>query len=615
MDGWRALLIGGLIGLAAAPCALGQSGPGPATEGDDPLSLPPSLQREASAEMPQAVSRRQDEAERATIEPSPSQRSSPPTAAPRRVRPVARVTPVSGDAGLEPPVRQAADRKVLLPLATPPPAPDVQLDSEDDLVTLVATGAELSAVLRMIAEHHRLNLVLGPDVSGPVTVSIHDARLEEVLDAILGVAGLHWHRTGNLLYVTSATATDLDPRVQGQTVRVYPLNYVAAADLEATVNGLLSPSGSAFISESDPADQLRTREVLVVEDTAEAHRRIAQFIAQIDVPPRQVLVEAHVLQVDLDEKQRHGIDLSSLARLGHSKVTLEGAGFADSGTGPSLSLHVDGTDMDGVLQLIRQRTASRTLASPKLSVVNHQEAKIQIGERLPYSVSTTTQTTTVETVEFLEVGIVLTIQPVITDDGQVLMTVFPKVSDGTITANGYPEEKTTEVSTTILMRDGGGCIIGGLIQEDDVEQTAEVPGLSRVPWVGKLFQRSSHQTRRNELIVALVTHVLPAHNSPRAREYHQLQKTLPPYAGAELRYREHPPGLHEVPPAHGEMPPAHGEVPPTRGDVRIETVPSPPAEVQRPAPQRLELAPPVHRNRPRPSPQHSGRHRRQHASR
>ena len=463
----------------------------------------------------------------------------PPSDGP--AEPLRRRTGDASDAESE--IQLVSGESVLVPLAEEPPVENADIATEEGLVMLNATGAELKSVLRMIASHHGLNLVLGPEVGGPVTVSIRGARMEEVLDAILGVAGFAWHRVGNLLYVTGASAAGMDPRVQGRTLQVYPLDYVSAADVEPVANGLLSPVGSAYVSQADSADQLKTRELLVVEDTSAAQARIAQYLAQIDVAPRQVLVEAHVLQVALTEEERHGIDLRALARLQGSSITLEGSGFTDTDSGGrSLTLRLDGQDMNGVIELIRQQSNSRTLASPKLSVVNHQEAKIQIGRRLPYAVATTTQTTTVESVEFLEVGIVLTVRPVITNDGKVLMNVFPKVSGGKITDNGFPEEDTTEVQTTILMHDGGGVIIGGLIREENFHDRAIVPFFGQIPLVGRLFRRRSDECRRNELIVALVTHVMPepCNCGPRHQERLELEQALPGYAACELRRHEFP---------------------------------------------------------------------------
>ena len=120
----------------------------------------------------------------------------------------------------------------------------------------------------MIADHHGLNLVLGPDISGPVTVSIRGARLDEVLDAILGVAGFAWHRVGNLLYVTGATPAGMDPRVQGRDPAGLSARLRRAQPTwKPVANGLLSPVGTVHVITSSSEDQLKTREMLVVEDT------------------------------------------------------------------------------------------------------------------------------------------------------------------------------------------------------------------------------------------------------------------------------------------------------------------------------------------------------------
>lgn len=406
--------------------------------------------------------------------------------------------------------------------------------ADDDSVTLVATDADLVGVLRMIADHHRLNLVVAPEVSGTVTVQIREAAMSEVLDAITGVAGFHWHRRGNLLVITGE-ADGLDPSMRGQIIRVYPLNYIAASDVEAVVAGLLSAGGQVFIAESDAADRRRTTERLVVRDNAAVHQAVAMTVASMDVMPPQVLVEAHVLQIALDNENRNGVNLAGLARIGNQRVSVTGRGFATPGdSGPSLALQLDGGDMSGLLESIRQRTNSRTLASPKVSVVNRQEARIQIGQRLPYTVATVTETAAVESVQYLEVGIVLTVTPTITADGHVLMTVSPKISGGTLTETGFYEEDTTEVSTTILMPDGGGVVLGGLIRDATVRSRSDPPIFGRIPIVRDLVRRTTNDCAREELVVALVTHVVPPGTcAVRPHEAMELDQTLRPHAMAD----------------------------------------------------------------------------------
>ncbi|MCA9140373.1 MAG: hypothetical protein KDB00_26560 [Planctomycetales bacterium] len=430
------------------------------------------------------------------------------------------------------------ENPIAIPIKTVPATDRASIKKQGDLVTLVATDADIRDILRMIAEYHKLNLVIGPEVAGLVTVSIRGARLEEVLDAILGVAGFQWHQSSNLLYVTSADSeVVLDPKVQGRRLQVYALNYVSARDMEPVVNRLLSPIGKVFATEADAVDQLRTRELLIVEDNDASHERIAQYIAQVDIPPSQVLVEAHVLQIDLSDEERHGVNLRAIARVSGAKVTLEGTNFADENPeGPSMAFRIAGTDVGHLIEAIHINTNSRTLASPKVSVVNRQTAKVQIGQRLPYAVSTTTQTATIQNVQFLDVGIVLEVTPVITQDGNILMTVLPKVSGGKITESGFPEEDTTQVSTTVLMPDGSGLVIGGLIRENDSDTTAVVPKLGKIPVIKHLFNKRATENRRNELVVALVTHIVDGANPVRQKECIDLQNALPDHAASELHF-------------------------------------------------------------------------------
>ena len=450
----------------------------------------------------------------------------------------------------------------LMDLTRPEAVPGVDMQAtRDDLVSLSATGADLIGVLRMIADHHGLNLVIAPEVVGTVTVHVKDAELDEILDAITHVSGLHWHQERNLLYVTAQQTQSSMPASQGRYVRVYDLNYISATDIESLATSLLSPMGSSHVMESSSTDQRRTAERLVVDDVVAVHQAIEQTLAQLDVLPQQVLVEVHLLKALLSDEDRCGINLNGIARASGTRVRLTGSGFgqlADSvsqfapltgvgigatprlpfeyaaGSQSSVALQIEGSDMQGLIEAIQQTTNARTLASPKVSVVNRQEARIQIGQRLPYVVSTTTNTVTVESVEFLEVGIVLTVEPIITEDGNIVMTVSPKVSDGTRVGEYYQED-TTELNTTILLPNGGGVVIGGLINEKDQDESARVPGLGNLPLVGKLFQRNSRETRREELIVALVAHIVPNCGCPpRHRESEELIKTLPPYASGSL---------------------------------------------------------------------------------
>jgi type II secretory pathway component GspD/PulD (secretin) len=409
------------------------------------------------------------------------------------------------------------------------PQPGIKFESNHEQVQLTAQGANLPSLLQMIADYHQLNLVVGPGVEGKVTVTLQSATLDEVLDALLTVNGFTWNKKGKLLYVTTMKSEGVDPRVQGRRLQMFQLNFVTAADVQKIITGLLSTVGQSFIAESNNADQARTQEVLVVEDVPSHLSRIQQLISQVDQPPRQVLIEAHVLQVTLSNESKHGINLEAIARASGARISFKSQGFAESNT-PGLALGIDGTDLDGLIQCIQQLGNTRTLASPKVMVVNRQEAKIQIGSQLGYFVTTATQVATLQSVQFLDLGVVLTVTPIISDDNRILMKVLPKVSGGRINpTTGLPEEETTEVATTVLLPDGGGIVIGGLIKDHNSDQLSKIPKLGDLPLIGGAFRRKTDLCRRDEIIIAMVAHLANSPEGMRPHEHQELQQVLPDY--------------------------------------------------------------------------------------
>jgi type II secretory pathway component GspD/PulD (secretin) len=299
------------------------------------------------------------------------------------------------------------------------------------------------------------------------------------------------------------------PRVQGRKLQVFPLNFVDAAEVQKVVTGLLSPVGQIFISQSAPADRKKTQELVVVEDVPESIERVAEYIAQVDQPPRQVMIEAHVLQVELKDEHRHGIDWSYLTTISGQQLALSTQGFTNPLATPGAFFTFDGDKLKVLLEVLKTTTDTKTLASPKVMVANGQEAKIQIGNRFGYFVTTTTQTSTLQNVNFLDTGVVLRVTPQISADNQVLMTVKPEVSSGKISPAGLPETETTQAETSVLLPNEGGMVIGGLIKELDTETQEKVPVLGDLRVVGRLFQKRAVRKQRSEIIIALVPRIAP----------------------------------------------------------------------------------------------------------
>ncbi|MCA9191152.1 MAG: hypothetical protein KDB03_05310 [Planctomycetales bacterium] len=378
---------------------------------------------------------------------------------------------------------------------------------EGNTVSIFADDVDIRIVLAHLAEEINVNIVIAEDVQAKVTTTLKQVPIWQALDAILKVNGLVWSQSDNIIYVSNMEAKS---SVSGRSLQVFELNYTDATEVITVVQGLLSPIGQAFSHEVAVDSSRNTRERIVVEDYPDRLRAISQYLASVDNPPRQVLIEVNVLQVTLDNNQRHGINMWGIARAAGAQIDVRSQGFADGNRSPGFMIGINGTDMDSLLEALRSNSNVRTLASPKVLVVNGQEARIQIGSKFGYFVTTTTQTSTLQSVDFLDIGVVLQVQPTITDDGQVMISVAPKVSGGRISPDtGLPEEDTTEANTTVLLPDGLGMVIGGLIKETSSKQRSWVPWLGERKYLGALFRKWSAEDERVEVVIALTPHIVP----------------------------------------------------------------------------------------------------------
>lgn len=409
----------------------------------------------------------------------------------------------------ETPTGVAADAHVRVPLHNEPGR--ALATPAGGLVSIDVAETPITEVLSLIARQHGMNVVTGADVTGTISVSLKDVSLEQALSAILTVNGYTWVQQESILIVSSIDPENIiSPLAQGRKLRVFPLTYVSGEDINTVVTGILSPVGKAFATDSSPTDRRRTSEQIVVEDLPEYLERVEAYIRETDVPPRQVLIEAHILRVELSDNTRHGVDFAGLMKISGSEVSLATKGFANPAAAPAFFLNVDGSNLDLLLEALKTTTDAKTLASPKVLAVNGQEATIQIGAKLGYLVTTTTQTSTLQDVKFLDTGVLLHVTPTIGVDRQVLMTVAPEISSGRISPDtGLPEEETTEVTTTVMLQDGQAMIIGGLITEVDVEGQTKIPVIGDLWGVGRLFQRRTVERERTEIIIALIPRIVP----------------------------------------------------------------------------------------------------------
>ncbi len=454
---------------------------------------------------------------------------------------------VTSQPTLQPPPRRntPAVQQEMIPLAKPKDSGEIVVEEQGaGLISLKVRDASLKQVVAMIAETQRVNILFSAPLDIQVTGSLIRVPWRQALETLLASTGHTWTDDQGILVVTTlAAAETIAPRAGGRRVETFELDFVTAVDVDQAVKGLLSPAGKSWVTQTSITDNRMTREVIAVVDFPGNLQQIADYIGQVDQPPRQVLIKANILQVKLDDDCSSGVNLQQLVNLSGNQVGFSSIGFASGSDtspltapltgGPATFLQLTGGSLNGLVELLQKTTDAKSLASTELLVVSGQEAHLQSGQRLGYKVTTTSQTNTSESVEFLEVGVVLSVIPQITRDGRVMMRIKPKVSTGDVD-DGVPNEDTVEVETDILLHSGQGLVIGGMIQEKDRNVQHKVPWLGDIPYAGALFQKRELLKSRFEIIVTLIPHVMPFQPIEISRNDHRMMRSTQPLLSPPL---------------------------------------------------------------------------------
>lgn len=462
---------------------------------------------------------------------SSAQRSGSSTTRPRQ-SPAARTTqPAPPNAEVLPPPTKAT-----VPLVGSNPIDDgIQLTQQSNgLITLIVRDKSLSQVLALIAQTQKLNIVAANDIDALISITLRDVPIEDALTAILSVANYTWVKRNDIILITSLTeASNLPADVQGRQIHVYDLDFASATLVSETVKNFLSPIGKVSIGASSPTNNRLTQERIVVEDVPESIARISDYIAQVDQPPRQVLIEAHVLDIKLNDTNNCGVNLSALGLNGNFGIEvarLATNGWATPGADGFVAT-LGSADLGAVIEILQKTTDAKSLGSPKLIVLNEQEARIQVGETLYFKQVTTTETSSQQGAGSVEAGTILRITPRITRDQRVLLKVAPEIStpQGTGTDGLPPNILKTTLETDVLLHDNEGMVIGGLIQEKDSTEQSKIPYLGNMKGIGFLFRRSEVIKERHEIIVALVPRI-----QPYDQQYHDYEQGELVKAGVPL---------------------------------------------------------------------------------
>ena len=417
-------------------------------------------------------------------------------------------------------------------------------------------NVEVRAVLNVIADFTDLNIITSDTVTGNITLRLKDVPWDQALAIILQTRGLDSRRNGNVIWIAPSdelatreklaleAAQQINDLEQTRT-ESFQMNYQKASDVQK----LLSDANQRILSKRGSAVVDARTNTLFVQDTPSRLEEVRRLLAKIDVPVRQVMIEARIVEAADSFSKNLGARLGFFDRpldhggnrlLGQNSPrftaggNLEGTGFLtgqyatpipdfitdtmsvnlpaaglnafqagqfsfilfNQGFSRFLNLEVSALEADG---------KGKIIASPRVLTADQVEAVIEQGTEIPYQQATSSGATAVT---FRKANLALKVKPQITPDGNIIMTLdVNKDQPGPVTPAGV-QINTKHVKTEVLVENGGTVVIGGIYEQNDRTDVTKVPFLGDIPYLGYLFKNTTTTTAKTELLVFITPRIV-----------------------------------------------------------------------------------------------------------
>jgi len=366
-------------------------------------------------------------------------------------------------------------------------------------ISLSIQELDILEVMQMLSREQRMNIFVADGVSGKVSVNLYDMETTEAVNLIAESAGFVVEQRNNSFFILEREDAGKLRQSDRMEVRAFKVEYAAIADVETILQEHISEYGSI--------KSLPENDLLVVEDLPPFLDKIATILDEIDREPKQILIEAKILEISLTDNQAYGLDW---ARLFDSASEIGAFGVRGLASATSAGLFADYTngDIELVLSALKERGRLRTISTPKLLAMEGLEAETVVGTEIGYQVTTTINQVTTESIEFLESGIILRVLAQVDRSGRIMLEIHPEVSTGVVSDDGIPSKSTTQVSTQMLVPDGKTVFLSGLIQHQ-VNNTREgVPVLGDLSVIGGLFSNRAQSITSTEIVVLITPTVV-----------------------------------------------------------------------------------------------------------
>lgn len=366
-------------------------------------------------------------------------------------------------------------------------------------ISLSMRKISIAEVMEMLSRDGHVNILLAREVTGEVSVNLFDVTVDEAIRSIATAAGFGVEKRNNSYFIIDRDEVGRNSAGGPTQLRTFKVQYSDPEIVAEILENHLSGYGQITT--------LPERNMLVVEDTPFFLNRIAKLLRELDRQPKQILIEARILEVVLKDSEAFGLDWLRVFQSGSRSIEIGTQGLANPGSA-GFFFDVLSDNAALTLNLLQSRDRLRTLSSPKLLALENQEAETIIGDRLGYRVTTTVDSVTTTSTEFLESGVILKVKPSVDEQNRVLLEIHPEVSTGSVTDDGIPNQTTTEVTTTMLVESGKTVFIGGLIKRSETKSREGVPLLGKIPGLKFLFSNKAVSSINTELVVLITPYIL-----------------------------------------------------------------------------------------------------------
>ncbi len=372
-------------------------------------------------------------------------------------------------------------------------------------------------MLQVLADYAGVNLVASDAVQGSVTLRLQDVPWDQALDLVLRSKGLSRRQEGNVLLVApaaefAAQSADarvsqvLDAHMQPLRRELLPIHHAKAADLAQLLQASLEGDG---ISTGSLSVDERTN-TLVVYLPAERLAELRQLVAQLDVPVRQVAIEARIVEANVDYEKSLGVRWGGPLygeKLRPGKELFVDLGLERAGSSIGLGLLRGDVLLDLELSAMEKSGNGEIISQPKVVTADKETARILKGTEVPYQETSQSGATSVS---FREASLSLEVTPQITPDNKVIMTVrVTKDEPDYVNAlNNVPPIRKNEVNAKVRVADGETIVIGGVYSTSQNNVVDKVPFFGDLPYVGRLFRRDALQEKKSELLVFLTPRIM-----------------------------------------------------------------------------------------------------------